>query len=257
MNTGVGTLHWVARTGGRMSAADKISQAMAVVVFQIQALPAQAFWKLGVSKPRALRFDPEELRPPDTASAKRAFELCESDSSAHLANHCLRSYFWARMFAAQDAVLFDDELLYAACLLHDLGLTEAHGPKSPDMHCFTLASAEAARSVAREQGWEDGRREAMAEAITLHVNVRVGLDKGPEAHLLNAATALDVGGVRYWDAPPEAITAGVSRHPRLGFKRRFPQEWRNEAKARPCSRAAFLEKYLQFSGRIAGSPFDE
>jgi hypothetical protein len=220
-------------------------------------LPAQAFWKLGVSKPRTLGFDPDALAPPDTAAARRALELCAGASPRHLTNHSLRSYLWARMFAAQDGIHFDDELLYAACLLHDLGLTEALAPKSPDVHCFTLASADAARSMAGEFQWEASRSESLAEAITLHVNVRVALKHGPEAHLLNAATALDVGGVRYWDAPPEAIRAGVRRHPRLGFKSKFPREWRAEASARPCSRAAFLERYLQFGRRITGSPFAE
>lgn len=257
MRAGVGTLEWAARTGGKLRPMEKLSQLADAVLFQLRVLPAQAFWKLGVSPPKGPGLDLGKVMPPDTATAKRALEMCESASSPHLANHCLRSYLWARMFAAQDGVRFDDELLYVGCLMHDLGLTKAHVPGRPDVHCFSLASAEAAETLAREQGWEDTRTELLAEAITLHLNVRVGLDHGPEAHLLNAATALDVGGVRYWDAPAAAIRSGVARYPRLDFKAKFPREWRDEAGARPCSRAAFLERYLRFGRRIAGSPFEE
>lgn len=257
MNVGVGSLEWAARTGGAMSPADRASQLLEGALYQLRSLPAQWGWKLGLSGPRALRLDLEELRPPDSVAAKRALELCALASPDHLTNHCLRSYLWARVFAAQDRIGFDDEFLYLACLTHDLGLTDQFSPKSPGVHCFSLGSADAARALAGELGWDERRRDALAEAITLHLNVRVGLEKGAEAHLLNAATALDVAGVRYWDVPPAAVDRVVARHPRLGFKRRFPGEWAEEAARRPCSRACFLERYLGFSRRIATSPFLE
>lgn len=257
MNVGVGSLGWAARTGGRLSATDAFGQLVQAVVFQLRVLPAQAFWKLGVSEPRALRFDLDELAPPDSAVARKALELCSMVSPDYLTNHCLRSYLWARVFARQDGITFDDEFLYLACMLHDLGLTDQFRPQEPGMCCFSLASAEAARAVATELQWDPQRRDALAEAITLHVNVRVGLSKGPEAHLLNAATALDVGGLRYWEIPPAAVERVVERYPRLEFKHRFPRDWRDEANQRPRSRAGFLETWLRFSHRIGTSPFLE
>ncbi len=257
MNVGVGSLEWAARTGGKLSLADRLGQLLQAIVFQLQVLPAQALWKLGVSQPRALRFDLDGLSPPDSELSRKAIELCSTVSSDYLTNHCLRSYLWARIFAAQDRINFDDEFLFLACMLHDLGLTDQFRPRSPDVHCFSLASAEVARRVATELDWEHERQEALAEAITLHVNVRVGLDKGPEAHLLNAATALDVGGLRYWEVPPAAVERVVQGHPRLRFKEKFPSDWREEARQRTCSRAAFLESWLGFSGRIERSSFRE
>lgn len=257
MNEGVGSLHWAARTGGTLSPADMFGQRLQAVVFQLRVLPAQTFWRLGVSKPRALRFDLDDLTPPDTAVARRALELCSMVSPDYLTNHCVRSYLWARVFAAQDDISFDDEFLYLACMLHDLGLTEEFRPRRPEIGCFALAGAEAARAVACELDWDARRRDALAEAITLHVNVRVGLDKGPEAHLLNAATALDVGGVRYWEMPPAAVERVVETWPRLEFKHHFPCEWRAEARERPRSRVGFLETWLRFSRRIEKSPFLE
>lgn len=257
MNIGVGSLQWAARTGGRLSASDVFAQLAQAVFFQLRVLPAQTFWKLGLSTPRPLRFDLDELAPPDTSVARKALELCSMVSPDYLTNHCLRSYLWARVFAAQDGISFDDEFLYLACMLHDLGLTDQFRPQEAGMCCFSLASAEAARAVATELQWEGPRRDVLAEAITLHLNVRVGLDKGPEAHLLNAATALDVGGVRYWEVPPAAVERVVERYPRLELKRRLARDWRDEALQRPRSRAGFLESRLRFCRRIETSPFLE
>jgi len=56
--------------------------------------------------------------------------------------------------------------------------------------------ARAAEKFAAEIGWENERRERLGEAILLHLNVRVGLRYGPEAHLLHEGAALDVIGAR-------------------------------------------------------------
>lgn len=257
MNVGTGSLEWAQRTGGRLSLSDKLGQLAQAVALQVFVLPAQIRWRLGFAEPAALRVDLEKLVPPDTLLARKAIELCSTVSQDYLTQHCLRSYLWARIFAANHSITFDDEFLFLACMTHDLGLTDAFGPSSTEVGCFSIASAEAARVAARELGWDAGRQDALAEAITLHVNVNVALGKGPEAHLLNRGTALDVTGIRYWEIPPVAVDYVVGRHPRFELKRRLTQVWNAEAEARPCSRAAFLQRYLQFSGRIASSPFPE
>ena len=73
-------------------------------------------------------------------------------SPAVLSNHCIRSYVFAREIAAsQDlrgGVHYDNETLYLACLLHDLGLTD-HG--SGDER-FEIQGADAAQRFLRRCG---------------------------------------------------------------------------------------------------------
>lgn len=255
MNHGVGSLEWARRTGGRMSLGDRLGQLALAAAFQLRVLPAQVLSQRGVTWPHALKMDLAELNPPESDLALRAETLLRTVMADHLRLHSIRSYLWARVFAAQHSIGFDDELLYLGAMLHDIGLTAKFAP-TPDQHCFTLASADAAIAVARELSWPAERQDALAEAITLHVNVRVGLGKGPEAHLLNAATALDVTGLRLWEIPQEAVEHVLKGWPRAGFPEKFPAEWRAEAEARPQSRAAFLSRWLQFESRIARNRMD-
>lgn len=55
-------------------------------------------------------------------------QLMTEVSPAVLSDHCIRSYVFAREIAAsqdqRSGVDYDDETLYLACLLHDLGLTD-------------------------------------------------------------------------------------------------------------------------------------
>jgi hypothetical protein len=103
--------------------------------------------------------------------------------------------------------------------------------------------------------WGEARQEALAEAIVLHLNVRVSLAHGAEAHLLNAGTALDVTGARFWEIHPATAAAVVARVARLDMKRELWAVWKAEADAHPGSRARFLNRYLQFRQRIEGAPF--
>jgi HD superfamily phosphodiesterase len=108
-----------------------------------------------------------DLRTPDSRLAAEAEELVRTSSPAFLANHCARSYAWSVALAEHDHVPFDAELLYVAALLHDLGLVRRFDTGS----CFEEDSADAAAALAATAGWPSERREALAEAIRLHVAV--------------------------------------------------------------------------------------
>lgn len=253
----VGTLVWAAATGGRLGWSDRLALLRGAVALQIEVLPAQLRWKLGLGPERHAALDPRDIRPPDTSAARAAETVCREVSPPYLVNHCLRAYCWARLLAAQRRLRHDDEVLYVACLLHDLGLTPRYAAGPADPPCFAVRGAEAARAVARSAGIAPGDDERVAEAISLHVNVRVGLEHGPEAHLLNAGTALDVTGLRYWELPDGAADAVVARHPRLDMKRELWAVWKAEADAHPECRGYFLNRFLQFESRVRSAPFAE
>jgi hypothetical protein len=92
----------------------------------------------------------------------------------------------------------DLELLFAAALLHDVGLPT---PVLP-VDC-TRASARVAREVAEDVGLSTAATDILRTAITLHHSPGVMLAHGPVAYLLSAGPVLDVAGLRSWQLPPD------------------------------------------------------
>lgn len=250
----VGTLAWAEETGGALRARDRVRLIAASIPFLLDLLPA-AFR-------RRSRLDRESLagvelpdRPPDSKVAREAEEHCRELSSESLFNHCLRTYAWASLLGRRDRLDWDDELLYAACLLHDLGLTPAHDGREPGVHCFAVEGARAADAFLAEAGWDPARRGCVAEAIVLHNNPRVPASRGREAHLLTRGAAYDVIGRSFRAIPGNLREAELRRHPRLGFSAEMERNMRDQARRRPRSRPGFFIRYGGFGGMIARAPF--
>ena len=70
----------------------------------------------------------------------------------------------------------DREVLFAAALLHDIGL-----PTPAPQGDFTLASARAARDVAEQVGLSTVATDTLRTAITLHHSPGVSLARGQVA----------------------------------------------------------------------------
>jgi hypothetical protein len=252
----VGTVAWARKRGGRLSFRDKLAQLGEAVSLQMRVLPAQLRFRLGLSGPGAL-IDITEIRIPDTKLARLAEEHCREVSPEFLVNHCLRTYLWARCLAVPCGLRPDEEIMWVASLLHDLGLTERYAAEPADAPCFAVRGAEGARVVCEQAGWRHDRTETVVEAITLHLNVAVDIEHGDEALLLNAATALDVTGLRVWELHKDTARAISDRHPRLAMKQEILASWHREAEAHRSTRAHFLSHWLDFERRIRNSPFAE
>jgi HD domain len=151
--------------------------------------------------------------------------------------------------ADRDRVRFDAELLYVAAALHDLGLV----PEYDQGGCFEDDGAEAAAALAAEEAWPPERREALAEAIKLHMAVEVALDDGREAYLLWHSTSLDVSGTRFAELDPRLIEGVVAEWPRLDFKQGFTRLFVDQAERKPHCRAAELVRG-RIADRIAAMP---
>ncbi len=74
--------------------------------------------------------------------ARKAVDLARESSPAYLFNHTMRTYLFASLTGRALGQRFDEELLFLACTLHDLGLTERFQGDLP----FELQGAEAARA---------------------------------------------------------------------------------------------------------------
>jgi hypothetical protein len=114
--------------------------------------------------------------------------------------------------------------------------------------------ADVAANLAAEEAWSLDRRDALAEAIRLHVAVEIALEDGPEAYLLWHATGLDVRGHRYGEVDPHIVRRVVAAHPRLDFKRGFADLLVDQAKRKPnCWAAAATASGI--GDQIAAAPF--
>ena len=192
MFTDVGTWAWAERTGGRLSRWDRAELVRQGVLARVSRLTAR--WE------RPL---PAELpQPPDSALAREADERVRELSSPALYGYCMRTWAFAALFAQRDRVAHDPELLYLACVLHDLGLTDAHDCLDPGSACFAVEGARAACDLLRAHGEKEGRVRRVAEAISLHLNISVPDRLGAEASLLSKGVMLDVVGRRLRKLPP-------------------------------------------------------
>jgi hypothetical protein len=246
----VGSWEWAQRSGGRLGRGDRAELLRQGVLAQLSRLPEAV-------RRRVIRdASPLDLpKPPDTALARTAEERVRELSQPPLYGHCLRTWAFAALFAERDRVDHDEELLYLACVLHDLGLTEAHDRRDPSAACFAVEGARAAHALLCEHSEPEDRARTVAEAISLHLNIKVPRRYGPEATLLSKGVMLDVVGRRRELMPKAALSAVVAKWPRDGSSELLLADTRHQAEVRPQSRAALLHR-LGFTGLVSANPLD-
>lgn len=250
----VGSNSWSA-AGGGLRAQDRIRLTAQLMLTRFARLPAALRAQLGSSEARLRHIDLASIIVPDTPMALRVSEHAHSLSETWLYNHCQRSYVWGALLAQAEQIKFDAELFFVASMLHDLGLSDSHLCQDSTCACFAVEGARAAHGLVRQLGWENERADRLAEAISLHLNVRVGLAHGAEAHLLHAGAAADVIGARLQQIGPAYVTQVLSLYPRLDFKSFIVDKLKQQASLRPESRIAFLLG-LGFAGLIRRAPFE-
>jgi hypothetical protein len=71
------------------------------------------------------------VRIVDSGIVKVATELSQTVSPPYLFNHAMRAFLLGSLTGRVRGMKFDEELLYLACILHDLGLTERFSGEPP------------------------------------------------------------------------------------------------------------------------------
>ncbi|MFK4788288.1 HD domain-containing protein [Microbacterium sp. ZW T5_56] len=190
---------------------------------------------------------------PDTAAARGARELMAQYHSPALINHVLRSWLWAEAFAVVEGREgVDHELLYAAALLHDIGLAPAF-----DNHVlgYEEAGGHVGEAMAAGAGWPQERRQRINEVIVRHNWPEVDPALDLEGYLLEIATGLDIGGRRDTDIPLEFRHEVLAKYPRLTLAAEFGAGVRDQSQRKPHSHARRL-----FDGgvidRLASNPLE-
>lgn len=235
----LGTLSWLERSEGKLAWNDKLT-------LIAHGIRAKAATKRRVQKGLKIRLrEVDDIIPPDSAMTREAIAICQDASAPFLFNHCLRAYFWARL-QEEDNRPFDDEAMFTAMMLHDLGLTEQYSLKEGKQQCFTIVGARMVNELAVKHAWSDQRANIAANAITLHLNVIVGAEHGKEAQMVRAGSGADVAGLALHQLHADQITSVVTRYPRMNMKQEIINTLDAEARACPCCRIAFLRNQLGF-----------
>lgn len=230
----VGTGAWGRVCGGRLTLAEQCRLAMQTVVAQLR-LHLRAPNTVSDNPRRCWsRLDPESIELPDTSTVARALELVQESTLLWLCRHSLRTWSWAALLAQADDLRPDAEVLAISCLLHDLALLPTHqSAVALRCPCFAIEGGQRALLLLREHGWADARAMAVEEAICLHMNPRVMLDAGVEAHLLHEAAAMDVVGARMGEIDTLSRQAVVDRYPRSDFVQQMAEAMRQQADGHP------------------------
>jgi hypothetical protein len=250
--TALGTHAWVEQTGGRLTAAERRSLLRPLARTHVTNAAGRLSMLLGInSGRRRASVSTVGRRPaPDSVLTRAAEDVARRRLSPALLNHSYRTYAFGAALGELGNLDVDREVLFAAALLHDVGL-----PTPVPRVDYTRDSARAARDVSEQVGLSTAATDTLRSAITLHHSPGVTLVHGPVAYLLSAGAGLDVVGLRSWQLPPDLLADVVLAYPRAGFKREFSAAFRTEAARVPAGRARFLRRYGAFDLAIKAAPF--
>jgi len=186
---------------------------------------------------------------PQDAVSSATWRWANRALPAYLLTHSVRAYCWGAAIAAGEGWSFDRQILWAASLFHDLGLTRV--PRNT--MCFEVEGAEIARRFLERHGLAPTDAERAAIAIILHMQASVTFADGVEAVLLDRATSLDVRGEGF--ALVDGVLAEVVRvYPRGSFDRHFLTAIEREvAVRRDCQSNRLLDR-TGLAGWMARSP---
>lgn len=152
----------------------------------------------------------------DSQIARQATELGRRVYPPHLFNHALRTFVFGALIGRAGGLKFDDEILYVACLLHDLGLTQQFQGELP----FEIQGAEAARHFLDEQNYPKEKAALVWDGIAMHASL-IGHFKASEIRLVGEGAGADVAGPEPSEISRAQTDEVLKSFPRLQFKTAF------------------------------------
>src|SRR6476659_6054200 len=184
------------------------------------------------------------LTLPAGALADASLAVVRSSASEPIADHSIRSFLFARLLAEHEGCLndaaYDEELLFAATVMHDLGL----GKHARAEARFEVEGADLAAAVLREHGVLEADVDRVWEAIALHSSHGLAERRGLLTYLTYKGVFIDAGPVA--DAVPDRLREEVlNTYPKTAAPRYLAEAIiehanRSPAAAPPGSLAAYL-----------------
>jgi hypothetical protein len=152
------------------------------------------------------------LTLPTGPLADASLALVRQSVSTEIAEHSIRSFLFARLIAEQEGSLrdaaYDENLLFAACLLHDLALGHLGAGKAR----FEVEGADLAVPVLTAHGVPAADVDRVWEAIALHTILGIADRRGLLTYLTHKGTLTDAG--RFTDLDDERLQQVYTVYPR-------------------------------------------
>jgi hypothetical protein len=196
------------------------------------------------------------IHVPDSALARDVTEFIRDIEDDLLFNHSRRVFFFGALQGLRRGLQPDLELLYAAAMFHDIGLTERYRASTVR---FEVDGANAAREFLTANGFDQAAADTVWLGIALHTTPGVPEFLAPEVALLQAGVEVDVVGVGREQLAPEALAAVTAAHPRPEFKQRILAAFNDGMKHRPQTTFGTMnaDVLAHFDPTFAGVDFAE
>ena len=156
------------------------------------------------------------VRLVDSEVARMATELSRTVYPPYLFNHAVRTFLFGSLAGRALGQKVDEELLYLACILHDLGLTENFEGDAP----FEIQGAEAAKRFLEEHAYPKERIGIVWDGIAMHTSP-IGQFKQPEIALVGEGAGADVIEPDFSRIKKGDVEEILAAFPRLKFKDAF------------------------------------
>ena len=203
------------------------------------------------------------VRLPDSRIARLATEFGQSAYPPYLFNHATRTFLFGALVGRALGQDLDEEILYLACILHDLGLAEQFQGELP----FEIQGAETAKRFLIEHGYDKEKAEIVWDGIAMHASP-IGRFKQPEIALVGEGAGADVAGPDSAQIKNSDVGEILKAYPRLKFKAAFVKTCVGVARVHPrAASSSFMrdirERYVpdfhpgNFCDRVADAPFAE
>src|SRR5713101_6697672 len=130
---------------------------------------------------------------PSGPLAAASLSLVQATASAPIAGHSIRTFLYARLLAGNEGSLndaaYDEDLLFAACVMHDLGL----GSLATGQARFEVEGADLAAALLTGHGVAAPEVDRVWEAIALHSSVGIAHRRGLLTYLTHRGVFTDSG----------------------------------------------------------------
>lgn len=137
--------------------------------------------------------DPDVTAVPETPLATAVLAEVLDAEAPSIAHHSVRSFFFARMLAGHLGATsdsdYDEELLFAACVLHDMGLA----PSTGGTQRFEVEGADRAAEFLTQHGLPAPKVDAVWEAVALHTSFGIAERRGLLCRLTREGVGMDFG----------------------------------------------------------------
>lgn len=182
---------------------------------------------------------------PDSQLAREITDFVRDTENETLFHHSVRVYLWGAMKGEANSLRFDPELLYAAAMFHDIGLTEVY--RQSQLR-FEVDGANAVREFLLCRGISVQDVSTVWSAVALHTTPGIPEHMQAEIALTQAGAAMDLIGLGEDELTEEQRVSVLTAHPRAEtFRHDMVDAFYEGVKHRPQSTlGTFNDDFLAY-----------